>query len=293
VVQRLYASYGTVQKKPGDPYRRFANGKWLEGGYMPANASKFGATDYKIRVVYFVPQDRQPTGNYQLKIDVVLKLITEVMTNDLRSKGFETDGPQVERRDGKTVVHLLNSERRARDYNDLPNFNSVKQFNSIAQEVEQHFGSLQDHIVLVFAETYDEGLPIEFGQGMLRERSLIRRTVALACSVLGCCETNSVRPTWRCNGVVLWTRHQFVDARRSGIVVPTRLVRSSSKMASVACCMSWLTRLACRTINAPSKSTLWDKAFGTCAGTLVHCAAFVNGHHHRGRQRFPKRMHGC
>ena len=78
--------------------------------------------------MYFVPQDRKPTKNYQKKIEVVLSLISEVITRDLRSKGRKTGGPQFETNDGKVVVNLLNGEKNARDYNDLPNFDKGKHF---------------------------------------------------------------------------------------------------------------------------------------------------------------------
>jgi len=156
-VLRLYGSFGTVRKTPEGPFKRFAAGHWLQDEDAPASASPFGTTDYKIRVVYFVPQDRKPTSNYQDKIDVVLTLISDVMTRDLRSKGLETDGPQFEQRDGKTIVHLLRGNKKAREYSDLPNFNSVRHFTSITGEVERRLGSLRDHIVVIFAETYEDG----------------------------------------------------------------------------------------------------------------------------------------
>lgn len=156
-VLRLFENYGTVQKVRGGPFKRFAEGGWLKEGDAPNTTSKFGPTDYKIRVVYFVPTDREPTSNYEKKINVVVSLISEVMTNDLRSKGFKTQGPQFEQQDGTAVVHLLHGDKKARDYNDVANFNSVKHFTSITQEVDRRLGAKKDHIVMVFAETYEEG----------------------------------------------------------------------------------------------------------------------------------------
>ena len=157
VVQRLYKNYGTVQKTPGEPFKRFGEGAWVEGDGPPVTKNAFGSIDDKIRVVYFVPQDRKPTNNYQEKIGVVLSIISEVMTTDLRSKGLKTDGPQFKQLAKKPAIHLLHGAQTAREYNDASQFNSIKQFMAITDEVEQHLRSVRDHIVLVFAETYEEG----------------------------------------------------------------------------------------------------------------------------------------
>ncbi|HWH77727.1 MAG TPA: hypothetical protein VNT76_10170, partial [Candidatus Binatus sp.] len=113
--------------------------------------------DYRVQVVYFVPTDRKPTANYEAKIRVVVSIISEVFTGALRARGHKSEGPKFEEQDGEVVVNLLLAEKPASAYSDFSKFNSERQFEAISDEIDRRFHDTRDQIVLVFAETYDEG----------------------------------------------------------------------------------------------------------------------------------------
>ena len=135
-VLRLFAGHGSIQKSGAGPFRRFTEGNWVAS--QPSAADD---TDYKIRVVYFVPSDREPTRNYEGKIQVILELIAQIMTGDLKSKGYETDGPPFFKRDGKIVVDLLRGEKKSLEYNQGAAWRSSAHGGAIFDEVDRRHGS--------------------------------------------------------------------------------------------------------------------------------------------------------
>lgn len=87
----------------------------------------------------------------------MVALVSEVFDRDLRSKGHRSGGPKFEEQDGEVVVHLMKGERSAREYNDVSVWNSPTHFSAIKDEVNRRMFPIQDHIVMVFAETYEDG----------------------------------------------------------------------------------------------------------------------------------------
>lgn len=151
-VLRLFADHGTIQKGGTGPFRRFTAGAWVA-----PQTSSIAETDYLVRVVYFVPTDRRPTSDYEAKIQVIVELIAEIMTRDLQSKGYETEGPQFVRRDGKIVVDLLRGQKTSLDYNQGAAWKSSAHGGAIFDEVNQRHGSTRYQMTLIFAETYEYG----------------------------------------------------------------------------------------------------------------------------------------
>ncbi|MEO2014070.1 MAG: hypothetical protein ABGZ53_06830 [Fuerstiella sp.] len=150
-VQRLYADRGLSQKEGKGPFRKFTDGKWA----APTNTNP--STDYRIRVVYFVPTDRQPLSRYEERIRIQLSLMKEIMTLDLRSKGYATEGPQFETKDGQIVVHLMRGEKTAREYNHLPVETSPEHTQAVFSEVDRRLGAPERNQTFIFAETYENG----------------------------------------------------------------------------------------------------------------------------------------
>lgn len=154
-VLRLFADRAMIRGGKERGFRKLADGKWLTT--EPTSEGAFGPTDYKIRIIYFVPDDRQPTASYETKINLIMRLNAEIMTRELRAKGFKTDGPQFEEQeDGRIKVHLVKGEQPARFYNKLP-AKTPDHPASIFKEVDRRFGSEKTHNVFIFAETYEEG----------------------------------------------------------------------------------------------------------------------------------------
>ena len=92
---RLHSDRGFWRREPDEKWTRWVSGKW---GAAPADvkptppAPSQPARDYLVRLAYFVPQDRVPLREYESKIRVVMAYTASLYQNDLRKKGFKTDG---------------------------------------------------------------------------------------------------------------------------------------------------------------------------------------------------------
>jgi hypothetical protein len=150
-IQRLFTKEGRMQPKGVGPFRKFADGMWMKPD--PA------ADGYKVQLVYFVPSDRKPCRDYEKRIRLIASLLAEIFTDDLRSKGFTTDGPQfVENESGEFTVTLLTGEQTARAYNHLPTKKSLQHSKAVFAEVDRRLNTATtSNIVVIFSETYEEG----------------------------------------------------------------------------------------------------------------------------------------
>lgn len=63
-VQRLFQDRGLVQKTANGSFRTFGQGSWLIKEFTRARLDP-AKTDYKVRVVYLLPNDRKPTNEYK------------------------------------------------------------------------------------------------------------------------------------------------------------------------------------------------------------------------------------
>ncbi len=153
---RLHSSHCETRKGEQGQWRRLARGVWLTGRRVPA-FEQFGGTDYRLRVVYLVPRDRKPKPDYEKKIKVVLSLAAELYVKDLREKGYETNGLKFEAANGRPVIHLLRSDKPASYFNNAPKYDPNVQFTLVGREILNSLGDPARHIVIVFAETYEEG----------------------------------------------------------------------------------------------------------------------------------------
>ena len=125
--------------------------------YVPPPLVDLGKK-YKIKTVYLVPNDREPSGQYQEKVEVLLAFVRDVYVRDMRAKGYTTDGPDFEFEEGRLKIHLLKTDKPASHYNFQPNYsNQPKVFDRIMPEVEAAHGPLSDNFYFVLAETYAFG----------------------------------------------------------------------------------------------------------------------------------------
>ena len=112
---------------------------------------------HQVRLVYFVPKDRQPTPNYEAKIKVLMSFVNDVFVRDLAAQGYTIRGLDFEFADGELVVHHLTGRENAVYYNGAPNYDVQMQWRAIGPEVEQTLGTARDNLYIVLAETYDDG----------------------------------------------------------------------------------------------------------------------------------------
>lgn len=73
-------------------------------------------SDAKLRVVYFVPSDRDPLPAYAERLDRVVNDVNEFYRDGLRRLGVETKGLPLERSGGQLVVHLVRGKLPAQQY---------------------------------------------------------------------------------------------------------------------------------------------------------------------------------
>lgn len=112
---------------------------------------------HRVRLVYFVPQDRQPTPNYAAKIKVLMSFVNDLFLRDLTAQGYSTRGLDFEFAEGELVVHLLSGQENTVHYNGAPNYDMQAQWRAIGPEVERALGTARDNLYIVLAETYDDG----------------------------------------------------------------------------------------------------------------------------------------
>jgi hypothetical protein len=111
----------------------------------------------RIRIGYFVPSDRQPVANYEQKIRVVMGFVAELYRTDLQGKGFKTEGLTFEGSNGQPTVKLIRGHRSATYYNNAPAYEANEQWRRLNPEIRTGLGNPQRQVIIVFAETHDEG----------------------------------------------------------------------------------------------------------------------------------------
>src|ERR1043165_4087568 len=125
--------------------------------HIPDPIKDLGST-HKIKVVYFLPTDREPVKNYAQKIETLLAFVSDVYKRDLTSKGYACKGLDFEFKDGHLDVRVLKGKQPAAHYNFAPAYNcSPKVFDLLIAEVAQAYGPWNKNFYLVLAETYDDG----------------------------------------------------------------------------------------------------------------------------------------
>ena len=112
---------------------------------------------HKIRLVYFVPSDRDPTANYADKIRVLMTFVADLYRENFRARQTDATAPDFEFRAGLPVVHLQRSTNPAAWFSGDPDFSGNRQWDRIVPEVEQSLGSLRTNLYVVFCETYSFG----------------------------------------------------------------------------------------------------------------------------------------
>ena len=108
--------------------------------------------DYKLRIVYFVPSDKQIKRSYKKKSEVLMRVVSDVYTKELKANGFDTDGLDFEFDDkGALLVHLVKGKRKSKFYMGDP-VDLDHLLNSQQQEIWEQTGFSRNRPTLVFSE---------------------------------------------------------------------------------------------------------------------------------------------
>jgi hypothetical protein len=89
-----------------------------------------------------------------------MTIVAEVYLEDLRGKKYHTDGLRFESEENekdKPAVRLVRGERDASYYNNAPRYDANEQWRRMNREIRAKIGDPQQQVIIVFAETYDDG----------------------------------------------------------------------------------------------------------------------------------------
>lgn len=141
----------------GRPYQRWVSGDWTKADGLPEFA-KISPIDHKVRLIYFVPTDREPKKGYREKINTLMHFVNETYRYEFRRRGLPDRGLVFQTDDqGTPIVHLVRGKHPAKHYNGAPNYDPYFQLRQLQPELPRSIGSQATHLVITFAETYDAG----------------------------------------------------------------------------------------------------------------------------------------
>lgn len=123
--------------------------------------------DYRVKLVYFVPADRQPLADFEARIRTVMSLVDDIYSRALREHRIRFDGFDYPLASGKPKVLLVRGQRAADYYNNAPKYDGDEQYRRIRPEIVAGVGLPSKNLILVFAETWDEGNSKVLWPGML------------------------------------------------------------------------------------------------------------------------------
>ena len=112
---RLSQDRFETRRAADKPSRRSAGGKWVSRQNLPQHIRE-APKGYQIRLVYFVPPDREPAPEYAARIRLIVNMVAELLHDDLRSVSFRPKPIEFESRDGEMLVHLVRAAQPASFY---------------------------------------------------------------------------------------------------------------------------------------------------------------------------------
>ena len=106
--------------------------------------------DYKVRLIYFVPTDREVKPGYQKKAEVLMRVVADIYRREMKANGQNTRGLDFEfDEEGRLKVHLVKGKNPAVFYTGEP-FSEDRMFESHMNEIT---AAIPHRANLVFSET--------------------------------------------------------------------------------------------------------------------------------------------
>ncbi|REJ67398.1 MAG: hypothetical protein DWQ31_11490 [Planctomycetota bacterium] len=108
--------------------------------------------NYKVRVVYFVPTDKEVKNDYAEKIEVLMRVVADIYRRDLKANRQRSRGLDFEfDEEGELQVHLINGDHPSVFYTGEP-FSVDRLLDSTQNEVLQKLGDPTGRACLIFSE---------------------------------------------------------------------------------------------------------------------------------------------
>jgi hypothetical protein len=167
---RLHATQAKWRRPKDAEWTAWVKGAWVEAAEVAEAPPRNPVTGPvsrpadppvgapQIRLAYFVPRDRKPAGQYERKIRNIVAIVAEFYRQDLRAKGYKTDGLQFETgKGGEPLIHLVKGDKDATYYNNAPRYDANTQWTRLVPEIRGKVGDPNRQVIVVFTETCDEG----------------------------------------------------------------------------------------------------------------------------------------
>ena len=117
--------------------------------FVPNSFAQDASPEYVVRVIYFIPKDREPKFNINTKFDAVIRDVQQFYADVMKYHGFGEKTFRFETDDsGNAIVHHVNGKLNETDYRD----NLPKAWD----EIDEQFG-ISRNIDLVALDTHDFG----------------------------------------------------------------------------------------------------------------------------------------
>ncbi len=158
---RLYAGRGQIKRASETQWKTWsAKGNWVGRDRLPKAAVSF--PDYQIRVVYFVPSDREPIAHYDAKIRVLLSYVEELYRSSPSLRREQLDGLPFEREGDEIQVHLVKASQPVSYFNEGWEKRDGTQFGRILKYLRENEHDPSRRVTLVIPETWED-TPVEEG----------------------------------------------------------------------------------------------------------------------------------
>ncbi len=159
---KVHADRGELRLPNSTDWQPWEEGKWIKLSELPGSI-RFVPSDQKIRLVYFVPKDRQPIAHFEEKIRVVMQVVAELYS-DLKTQGYPSAGLTFPTNSqGQPIVQLVRADRTAQYYSGAPARDDAAHFVRIARDIPGDIASPFRHMIVLFPETYEPGpAPVEW-----------------------------------------------------------------------------------------------------------------------------------
>ena len=131
---------------------RGSSSRGISSKYIIPPPLKDLGKDCKVRLVYFVPSDREVRPNFEAKADVLMRVVADVYRRELKANGIKTRGLDFEfNEDGTVKIHLVKGRHPSIAYTGEP-FNVDHLLNTQQQEVWEVTGYSRHRPTLCFSE---------------------------------------------------------------------------------------------------------------------------------------------